>query len=95
MIRATLLLLIASSLQAQVVGASIAGIVADATGAGLPKAAVAIKNVETGAVRSLTTDDGGRYSAPSIPVGNYQVTASKEGFAPQEKNGINKFASHF
>jgi hypothetical protein len=89
MIRATLLLLIASSLQAQVVGASIAGIVADATGAGLPKAAVAIKNVETGAVRSLTTDDGGRYSAPSIPVGNYQVTASKEGFAPQEKNGIN------
>ncbi|HYA16864.1 MAG TPA: carboxypeptidase-like regulatory domain-containing protein [Bryobacteraceae bacterium] len=72
----------------QVVGASISGTVKDKSGAGLPGAAVDIRNTETGAVRKLTTDEGGRYSAPSIPVGIYEVSATKEGFAPQAKTGI-------
>jgi hypothetical protein len=47
-----------------------------------------VKNVETGAERKLVTDDSGRYSAPSISVGKYQVSASKEGFSSQTKTGI-------
>ena len=47
-----------------------------------------IRSVETGASRTLTTDDAGRYAAPSIAVGLYQITASKEGFAAQVKTGI-------
>ena len=72
----------------QVVGASLSGIVKDDSGAGLPAAAVLVKNTETGAVRTLVTDENGRYSAPSISIGQYQVTASKEGFNSQRKTGI-------
>ena len=72
----------------QVVGASLSGTVRDDSGAGLPAAAVLVKNTETGAVRTLVTDENGRYSAPSISIGRYQVTASKEGFNSQVKTGI-------
>src|SRR5271166_2885852 len=73
----------------QVVGASVSGTVRDATGAALPGAGVVVRNLETGAERHLVTDDGGRYSAPSIAVGPYRVEASKEGFNSQIKTGIN------
>ena len=72
----------------QVVGASISGTVRDATGAGLPEVAVTIRSVETGALRKLVTDEGGRYAARSIAVGAYEVRAEKEGFSAQVKTGI-------
>ena len=72
----------------QVVGSSLSGTVKDESGGGLPGAAVAVKNVETGAERVLVADENGRYSAPSIPVGRYQVAASKPGFTSQLKTGI-------
>ena len=73
---------------AQVVGASISGTVRDSTGAGLPEVAVTIRNLETGAVRKLVSDDGGRYVAPSIAIGRYEVRAEKEGFSSQVITGI-------
>jgi len=72
----------------QVVGSSLSGTVKDESGAGLARAAVSVRNIETGAERILLTDDNGRYSAPSIAIGHYQVTASKEGFNSQAKTGI-------
>lgn len=72
----------------QVVGAAISGTVHDETGAGLPTANVTIKSVETGAERRLTADQNGRYSAPSIAVGRYEVSASKQGFNSEVKTGI-------
>ena len=39
-----------------------------------------VKNVETGAERSLTSDESGRYSTPSVPVGRYEIAASKRQF---------------
>src|SRR5579864_6498582 len=85
-----LLLIFGIALQAwgQVVGASITGAVKDASGAGLPEALVTITNTETGAERKLVTDDAGRYSAPSVPVGPYQVLAEKVGFSSQVRTGI-------
>jgi hypothetical protein len=64
------------------------GTVKDQTGASLPAALVTVQNVETGAVRKLLTDPAGRYTAPSVPVGHYEVRAEKSGFAPQTKTGI-------
>jgi hypothetical protein len=78
----------AIALQGQVVGTSIFGVVQDESGAGIAQAQVVIRSVETGAARTLTTDDAGRYAAPSIAVGAYQITASREGFAAQVKTGI-------
>jgi len=89
----TNLLLVVSAIFAcatdgQVVGTSIFGAVEDESGAGLAQAVVVIRSVETGASRTLVTDEAGRYAAPSMAVGAYQITASKEGFATQIKTGI-------
>src|SRR5579872_2547548 len=72
----------------QIVGASISGIVKDAAGGGIPGATVVAKNLENAAERKVVTDASGRYSVPSIAVGRYQVSASKEGFTTQVKSGI-------
>ncbi|HWF47646.1 MAG TPA: carboxypeptidase-like regulatory domain-containing protein [Bryobacteraceae bacterium] len=73
---------------AQVVGASLSGVVTDASHSGIPQATVTVKNTETGAERRLLTDSSGRYSAPSIAVGAYVITAAKDGFASQQKSGV-------
>ncbi len=89
---ATLLLslgfVIARLSPAQVVGAAIHGLVQDDSGAAVPGANVAILNLETGAERDLITDNSGHYSAPSINVGGYQISVSKDGFAPETRKGI-------
>jgi Carboxypeptidase regulatory-like domain len=72
----------------QIVGATLSGTVRDATGAALSGATVTVKQQETGATRQLTTGADGRYAAPSVPVGNYIVTAVHDGFAAQERTGI-------
>ena len=67
---------------------SISGTVTDATGAGISAAVVTVRNVETGAIRKVVTDDGGRYVAASLVVGEYEVEAEKTGFSPELKKGI-------
>ena len=82
------LLLTLTSLHAQVVGGTISGIVSDTSGASIPGATVVLRNQETGNQRRLVTDSAGAYAAPSIPVGRYTVTVTREGFAPQIRIGI-------
>src|SRR6478672_6548675 len=67
----------------QVVGGSISGTVKDQSGAALPGVSVTLRNADTGAERIALTDATGRYLAPSISVGNYRISASKEGFSTQ------------
>ena len=66
----------------------LAGTIRDASGAALPGAAVVVENLETGALRKLEADATGRYSAPSIAIGKYRVTATRAGFTSQTKAGI-------
>ena len=68
-------------------GASITGIVTDASGGAIPAANVKVENTDTGAVRNISTDDGGRYDAPLLPVGNYSVTIEKSGFQQGDSDG--------
>ncbi len=77
------------SVQSQVVGASIAGTIGDASGAAISDAQITVRDVETGAVRHLVSGGEGDYSAPSLPVGRYEVTVEKAGFSTQSKTGIN------
>jgi len=77
-----------SAAHAQIVGATLSGTVRDATGAALSGATVTVRQLETGATRQLVTGADGRYAAPSVPVGNYTVTAAHDGFAAQERTGI-------
>src|SRR2546426_5764524 len=73
---------------AQVNTATISGTVHDASGAILPGVSVAVQNQDTGISRSLTTNETGRYSAPALGLGNYQVTAQLQGFQSQVRSGI-------
>ena len=82
------LLFLAPELHAQVVGGTISGTVTDATGAAIPNAQVLVYNDETGNERKLITAPDGRFSAPSIPVGNYTVSVNAEGFATQSRTGV-------
>ena len=72
----------------QIVGGNISGAVRDKTGAAVPGAIVVVRQIETGASRQLTTDGDGRFYAPSVPVGNFVVTVSHEGFQTDQRSGI-------
>jgi hypothetical protein len=81
-------LVLAPSAFAQVT-AAISGKIDDPSGAGVRGVAVTVKNLETSAARSLTTDDAGDFRALSLPVGQYQVKAEKEGFKTEVRTGVN------
>src|ERR1700681_2731686 len=68
--------------------ASINGAVTDTTGAIIAGATVKVKNAEIGAVRAVVTDNAGRYDAPSLAVGKYEVSAEQAGFRTEVKTGI-------
>src|SRR5260370_22563229 len=61
----------------------IAGTVKDPSGAVVPGAAVECTHKGSGEERKVLTDAAGSYSAPLLPPGNYQVSVSAKGLAPQ------------
>lgn len=67
--------------QTQITTGTIQGTVLDANGAALPGANVELKNADTNFVRTVTTDDEGRFIALTLPPGRYTLTVSKSGFA--------------
>lgn len=66
--------------RAQVSTGAVLGTVADPSGAVVPGASVALRNVGTGASLSANTGASGDYSFPVVPVGQYQLTVTKDGF---------------
>lgn len=83
-----LLALSAAPVRAQV-DAEISGRVEDPSGSGLSGAIVTVKSLETGATRSVTTDNSGNYRALSLPLGPQELRAEKEGFKVTVRTGIN------
>src|SRR6516164_1293686 len=71
------------------VAASLSGRVEDASGAPLQGARVAVKNVETGATRSVLTDEQGNYRVLALAVGPQEVKAEKTGFRAAVRMGVN------
>jgi uncharacterized protein YdgA (DUF945 family) len=60
--------------------AAISGVATDATGSTMRGATIRITNTEKGTVRTILTDGAGRYEAPLLAVGTYEVSAAKAGF---------------
>src|SRR5947208_1832218 len=58
----------------------ISGSVEDSTGAVIPGAAVSAIQSQTGQRFDAATDPQGRFSFPRLPVGNYRIEASRQGF---------------
>ena len=69
-------------------GANLSGVVTDQSGATLSDVAVTIKNVDTGATRTIATEGGGHYEATGLTVGHFDIRAVKPGFAEETRIGI-------
>jgi len=66
--------------QSQATTGLIQGTVADPNGAVVSGATVNVKNMGTGFERTVTTNSDGFFSAPLLPLGNYRVTTTMQGF---------------
>jgi hypothetical protein len=74
--------------KAQMVGGTISGEVVDPAGAAVARAEVLVRNDETGSERKFITAESGIFSAPSVTVGTYTVSVSRDGFAPLSRTGV-------
>ncbi len=83
-----LVLLAGMASRAQVTTGTISGTVVDNTGAVLPGVTIVILNEDTGVSRTAVADAGGRYTAPSLTLGSYRLTASLQGFQTAIRTGI-------
>lgn len=64
------------------------GTVRDETGAFLPGVTITITHLGSGLTRVVTSDNGGRYRAPLLPVGPYRIEAALSGFATLTREGV-------
>ena len=70
---------------AQSFNGRIVGSITDQSGAVISNAIVTAINEDTGAQRTLRTDDGGLYVAPELPVGYYTVRVESPGLTKVER----------
>lgn len=73
---------------AQVDRATLSGVVTDPSGATMANASISLEASATGFHRATTTASDGSYRLPGLPVGNYAVTVSKEGFRPSKIENV-------
>jgi len=85
---AIVLMLSFAGVSAQQTTGTISGTVMDETGGVLPGVSVIGLNTETGATRSVITDDQGRYRLLQLVAGIYQVEAELAGFQMAVVEGI-------
>ena len=74
--------------QSQAINGTIQGAIRDDRGGTLARAAVVIRNLDTGTQRKLKSDARGRYRAPLLPLGSYEISAGLDGFATARRAGI-------
>ena len=73
--------------------AALSGKIEDSSNALIPSATVTVTNLETGATRTVTSDEAGNYRVLSLPVGRYQIKVEKAGFKARVQSGINLVVS--
>src|SRR5882757_9271210 len=76
----------AVAIYAQNPDGTITGSVIDSSGAVMPGATITIVDKANNTTRNLTANGTGLFSAPSLPPGNYQVTASMQGFRTTQRD---------
>lgn len=90
MLKIFLALLLAAGLPlaAQQGRGSISGTVTDTLGAAVPAVDVRITNTNTNATFTAVTNESGYFTAPALQIGNYTVSAEKQGFKRIQRSGI-------
>jgi hypothetical protein len=74
---------IASGQEATILGTS-----TDPSGAVVPHVAIIVTNADTGAIRTLVTNDAGQYVVPGLLIGKYDLKAQAAGFKVEEYKGV-------
>ncbi len=85
---ATVVMLATGLTLAQITTGTVSGTVRDSSGAVLPGANVNLINTDTGATRTAVADARGYYAAPNLSLGQYEITATSEGFQTTVRRGI-------
>jgi hypothetical protein len=85
---ASLAMLFALSLHAQVDTGSISGTVRDPAGAVITNATITVTNIASGYVATVTTNRDGIYTVVDLRPGNYQVSVVAAGFQGLTRTGI-------
>jgi hypothetical protein len=75
-------------MMAQTVTAQLEGTVMDGVGAAVPNAKVTVRNTATDISREIIADAEGRYLAPNLQPGPYDVSVEAEGFTRKVFGGI-------
>lgn len=73
---------------AQTVSGTLRGTVTDSNGAAVPNAAITVRNVETGLMRTAVSNDDGLYNVPFLPLGRYSVEATRTDFNKVTRENI-------
>ena len=77
-----------ASAQSSAVNAAIEGIIKDATSGVLPGVTVTVTNLDTGAYRTVVSNETGLYRAQLLPLGAYRVEAELAGFGKFIQEGL-------
>jgi hypothetical protein len=80
-------LVVASAAYAEV-GGKITGVVKDQSASVIAGATVVITNTQTGTQLTAITDQGGVFTFPVLPVGQYQIDVTSDAFQPYRKTGL-------
>lgn len=63
-----------------VISGDIAGTVTDPSGAVIPNAAIAVKSLDTGEIKNVTSNESGSYRVSLLKPGQYEITVTASGF---------------
>lgn len=74
---------------AQATDGQLVGTVYDPSGAAVPGVRVELADAARGLSFTATTDAGGQYRFPNVPIGTYVLSAAADGFAPVRLAGLN------
>src|ERR1700722_7728027 len=83
-----LIFLFADRAMAQLDSAVINGTVRDQSGAVIPRAAIGVSNVNTGLIRTTTTNGSGTYVMGQIPPGVYTIAVHAQGFSTSSEENV-------
>src|SRR5437762_153640 len=78
--------------RAQTFFGRISGTVTDSAGAVLPGVTVTVTNESSKLARNIVTDEKGDYLITNLPVGNYTMTAERQGFKKALRTGFSLVA---